>query len=78
MSNRKTYRILSAVLALLLMLVLAVASCTEEAAPAPTTPTPTPTPEIKHIPVGSVMGLTGPLAVPCLAFNPAGSSMPTR
>jgi len=69
MSNRKTYRILSAVLALLLMLVFTVASCTEEAAPAPTTPSPAPTPEVKHITIGTIMGITGPLSVPSLAFN---------
>lgn len=69
MSNRKTYRILSAVLALLLMLVFTVASCAEEAAPTPTTPSPTPTPEVKHIKIGTIMGITGPLSVPSLAFN---------
>jgi len=68
MSNRKTCRILSVVLALLLMLVLVATSCTEEAAPAPA-PTPAPTPEVKHIAIGTIMGITGPLSVPSLAFN---------
>jgi len=68
MSNRKTYRILSAGLAILLLLALVIAGCAKEAAPTPT-PTPTPAPEVKHITIGTIMGITGPLSVPSLAFN---------
>ena len=36
---------------------------------APTTTTPAPTAALKHIKIGTIMGLTGPLSVPSLAFN---------
>jgi branched-chain amino acid transport system substrate-binding protein len=72
MSNRKIYVFLATVLVLVLIPALFITGCAEEAEPAPATPAPAepaPTPEVKHITVGSVMGLTGPLAVPCLAFT---------
>ena len=74
MSNRKTYKVLSAVLTLVLLLALVITGCTKETTTTPTTTTPTttttaPAPEVKHIKIGTIMGLTGPLSIPSIAFN---------